>query len=104
VQIADRSFPHLEIEVGSVYDDLAAKYGRFPVVVSLEVIKHLFDPPNFAKTLFDLVDPGELAIVSTPNHSYWQNLAFSLTGKFDSHFTALWVGGHIKPFARSAHR
>ena len=96
VQIANRSFPHLKIEVGSVYDDLAAKYGRFPVVVSLEVVEHLFDPPSFAKTLFDLVEPGGLAIVSTPYHGYWKNLAISLTGKFDSHFTALWVGGHIK--------
>jgi 2-polyprenyl-6-hydroxyphenyl methylase/3-demethylubiquinone-9 3-methyltransferase len=96
VQIANRSFPHLKIEVGSVYDDLAAKYGRFPVVVSLEVVEHLFDPPSFAKTLFDLVQPGGLAIVSTPYHGYWKNLAISLTGKFDSHFPALRVGGHIK--------
>jgi 2-polyprenyl-3-methyl-5-hydroxy-6-metoxy-1,4-benzoquinol methylase len=96
VQFANRSFPHLKIEVGSAYDDLAAKYGRFPVVVSLEVVEHLFDPPSFAKTLFDLVEPGGLAIVSTPYHGYWKNLAISLTGKFDSHFTALWVGGHIK--------
>ena len=58
VQIANRSFPHLKIEVGSVNDDLAAKYRRFPVVVSLEVVEHLFDPPSFAKTLFDLVRAG----------------------------------------------
>lgn len=64
--------------------------------MSLEVVEHLFDPPSFAKTLFDLVEPGGLAIVSTPYHGYWKNLAISLTGKFDSHFTALWVGGHIK--------
>jgi 2-polyprenyl-3-methyl-5-hydroxy-6-metoxy-1,4-benzoquinol methylase len=96
VQIANRSFPHLKIEVGSVYDNLSAKYGRFPVVLSLEVVEHLFDPPKFAETLFDLVEPGGLAIVSTPYHSYFKNLAISLTGKFDAHFTALWVGGHIK--------
>jgi 2-polyprenyl-6-hydroxyphenyl methylase/3-demethylubiquinone-9 3-methyltransferase len=64
--------------------------------VSLEVVEHLFDPPSFAKTLFDLVEPGGLAIVSTPYHGYWKNLAISLTGKFDSHFTALRIGGHIK--------
>lgn len=94
VQIANRSLPHLKIEVGSVNDDLAAKYRRFPVVVSLEVVEHLFDPPSFAKTLRP--GPGGLAIVSTPYHGYWKNLAISLTGKFDSHFTASRIGGHIK--------
>jgi hypothetical protein len=59
-------------------------------------VEHPFDPPSFAHTLFDLADPGGLAIISTPYHGYWKNLAMSLTGKLDSHFTALWVGGNIK--------
>jgi 2-polyprenyl-6-hydroxyphenyl methylase/3-demethylubiquinone-9 3-methyltransferase len=96
VEIANRSFPHLKIETGSVYDDLASKYGRFPVVVSLEVVEHLFDPTIYAKNLFELVKPGGIAIVSTPYHGYWKNLVLALSGRWDWHFTALWVGGHIK--------
>jgi 2-polyprenyl-3-methyl-5-hydroxy-6-metoxy-1,4-benzoquinol methylase len=96
VQIANRDFPHLKIEVGSVYDDLAAKYGCFPVVVSLEVVEHLYDPRCYAKTLFDLLEKDGVAIVSTPYHGYWKNLALALTGNLDGHFTALWDGGHIK--------
>lgn len=30
VEIANANFPHLKIEVGSAYDDLAARYGTFP--------------------------------------------------------------------------
>lgn len=35
-------------------------------------------------------------MVSTPYHGYWKNLALALTGRMDSHFTALWDHGHIK--------
>ncbi|MFZ0844434.1 MAG: class I SAM-dependent methyltransferase [Pseudolabrys sp.] len=96
VQIANRHFPHIKIEVGSAYDDLVSKYGRFPVVVSLEVVEHLYDPRRYAKTLFDLLENGGVAIISTPYHGYWKNIALALTGKLDGHFTALWDGGHIK--------
>ena len=34
--------------------------------------------------------------MSTPYHGYWKNLALALTGKMDSHFTALWDHGHVK--------
>jgi 2-polyprenyl-6-hydroxyphenyl methylase/3-demethylubiquinone-9 3-methyltransferase len=81
---------------GSAYDDLAGRFGRFPTVVSLEVIEHCYYPRKFAATVFDLLEPGGRAIISTPYHGYWKNLALALSGKMDAHFTALWDGGHIK--------
>jgi hypothetical protein len=39
---------------------------------------------------------GGNAILSTPYHGYWKNLAMALSGKMDAHFTALWDHGHIK--------
>ena len=39
---------------------------------------------------------GGTAILSTPYHGYWKNLALALSGKMDAHFTALWDYGHIK--------
>ncbi len=45
---------------------------------------------------FDLFEPGGIAVISTPYHSYWKNLVLAITGKMDSHFTALWDHGHIK--------
>jgi 2-polyprenyl-3-methyl-5-hydroxy-6-metoxy-1,4-benzoquinol methylase len=93
---ANARFPALQLEEGSAYDDLAARFGRFPVVTSLEVVEHVYAPRHYAATLFSLLEPGGTAIVSTPFHGYWKNLAMALTGKMDAHFTALWDHGHIK--------
>jgi 2-polyprenyl-3-methyl-5-hydroxy-6-metoxy-1,4-benzoquinol methylase len=93
---ARKAYRELKLEEGSAYDDLPTKYGRFPVVVSLEVVEHVYAPRDYARTLFDLVEPGGTAIVSTPYHGYLENLALAVTGKMDRHFTALWDHGHIK--------
>ena len=89
-------YPNLEFHLDSVYSDLAKKLGTFDCVVSLEVIEHLVNPRLYALRMFDLLNPGGMAIVSTPYHGYLKNLALAVTGKFDDHFTALWDGGHIK--------
>jgi 2-polyprenyl-3-methyl-5-hydroxy-6-metoxy-1,4-benzoquinol methylase len=96
VEQAQRRHPHLSLQLGSAYDCLANTYGRFPVVISLEVVEHLYDPRAFARNLFNLVESSGAAIVSTPYHGYWKNLAMALTGRMDQHFTALWDHGHIK--------
>lgn len=88
--------PALKLATGSAYDDLAGQYGRFPVVLSLEVVEHVYAPRHYALTLFDLLEPGGTAILSTPYHGYWKNLALALSGRLDAHFTALWDHGHIK--------
>jgi 2-polyprenyl-6-hydroxyphenyl methylase/3-demethylubiquinone-9 3-methyltransferase len=93
---AKMRYPHLDLHRDSAYDDLAGKYGRFSVVLSLEVVEHLYAPRAFARTLFDLIEPGGTAIVSTPYHGYLKNLALALSGQLDRHFTALWDHGHIK--------
>lgn len=93
---AKEQYPALNLHAGSAYDDLAALYGEFPVVTSLEVVEHVYDPRRYAATLFALVEPGGTAIVSTPYHGYWKNLALAITGRMDAHFTALWDHGHIK--------
>ncbi len=93
---ARRRYPYLSLQPGSAYDRLAEIHGTFPVVVSLEVVEHLYAPRIFAKTLYDLVESSGTAIVSTPYHGYWKNLALAVTGQLDAHFTALWDHGHIK--------
>ena len=96
IREAHRAYPNLQLFVGSAYDNLAARFGRFQVVLSLEVVEHVYYPRKFAATLFSLVRPGGLAIVSTPYHGYLKNVGMALSGKLDSHFTALWDEGHIK--------
>jgi 2-polyprenyl-6-hydroxyphenyl methylase/3-demethylubiquinone-9 3-methyltransferase len=93
---AQRRHPELLLRSGSAYDRLADIYGQFPIVVSLEVVEHLYAPRIFAKTIFDLLEPSGTLIMSTPYHGYWKNLALALTGRLDAHFTALWDHGHIK--------
>ncbi|WP_051356335.1 class I SAM-dependent methyltransferase [Azorhizobium doebereinerae] len=97
---ANRAYPHLAIHQGSAYDDLAATYGVFDVVVSLEVVEHLYDPRRYARVIFDLLKPGGLTVLSTPYHSYLKNLALAASGRMDAHFTALWDHGHIKFWSR----
>ena len=80
VAIANARYPHLKLYTGSANDDLAAKYGRFPVVTSLEVVEHVYSARQYAATLFDLLEPGGVAFVSTPYHGYWKNLALAFCG------------------------
>jgi 2-polyprenyl-3-methyl-5-hydroxy-6-metoxy-1,4-benzoquinol methylase len=96
IEQANALYPHLKLQEGSAYDDLSSRYGRFPIVISLEVVEHVYAPRKYAATLFDLLEPGGTAIISTPYHGYWKNLAMAVTGKMDAHFTALWDHGHIK--------
>jgi hypothetical protein len=65
-------------------------------VIRVEVVEHIYGPEDYAKTLFDLVEPGGTAIVSTPYHGYLKNLALAVSGHMERHFTALWDHGHIK--------
>ena len=93
---ANTQWPELKLYEGSAYDDLVARFGAYPVVTTLEVVEHVYFPRHYARTLFSLLEPGGIAIVSTPFHGYWKNLALAVTGRMDAHFTALWDHGHIK--------
>src|SRR5688572_13357830 len=41
IERAQEAHPGLNVHVGSAYDPLSASYGRFPVVISLEVVEHV---------------------------------------------------------------
>ena len=96
IKQAKVAYPDLKVEHGSAYDDLAGQYGTFPIVLSLDVVEHCFFPRKYAHTLYSLVQAGGMALVSTPYHGYWKNLALALGGAMDRHFTALWDYGHVK--------
>ncbi|UQN13136.1 methyltransferase domain-containing protein [Methylococcus capsulatus] len=55
---ANAAYPELALCSGSAYDDLAGRYGRFPAVLSLEVVEHVYFPRQYAATLFSLVEGG----------------------------------------------
>ncbi len=101
IQQAKENYPQLNLNAGSAYDNLAEQYGTFPLIISLEVVEHVYAPRDYAKALFNLTATGGVAIVSTPYHSYLKNLALALSGKMDKHFTALWDHGHIKFWSKN---
>ena len=47
--------PLLRFEVGSTEDDLAGKFGTFPVVISLEVIEHCPSAREFMRSFRSLI-------------------------------------------------
>lgn len=98
---ARKGYPAARFEEASAYDDLAAAFGLFDVIVSLEVVEHLMSPKTFAERLAGCLKPGGRAIVSTPYHGYLKNLALAVAGKLDAHHDALWEGGHVKFFNRA---
>jgi len=100
IKHARLTHPHVTFHQASTTDDLLALVGTFPVLVSLEVVEHVYAPRQYAAELFRLLEPGGSAIISTPYHGYWKNLALAITGSMDRHFTALWDHGHIKFWSR----
>ena len=96
IRKATEAYRTVQFAERSAYDDLSSEFGEFDAVISLEVVEHCYWPRVFAKTVFSLLRPGGVAIISTPFHGYWKNLAIALAGKFDAHWFPLWDGGHIK--------
>ena len=69
---------------------------QFDVVISTEVIEHLYNPRAYVQLIRNILPNDGVVIISTPYHGYLKNLVLALTNKMDGHFTALWDGGHIK--------
>lgn len=97
IRRAHEHHPNLDLYVRSAYDNLADEFGQFPVVISLEVVEHVYRPREYANTLYNLASSGGRAIISTPYHGYLKNLLIALKGGWGTtHYNPLWRGGHIK--------
>lgn len=103
VQAARKAYPNLRFENfvpdSRILDRLGSE--PFDLVLSTEVVEHVYAPREWASSAFQSLKPGGCFLCSTPYHGYLKNLLLSATGKMDSHFTALWDGGHIKFWSRS---
>jgi len=99
IVIARKAYPDVRFEVASAYDDLNPVVEKVDVVISSEVIEHLFYPQKYLDNVVDIIRPGGSIILTTPYHGYLKNLALSVFGAWDKHHTVDWEGGHIKFFS-----
>jgi 2-polyprenyl-3-methyl-5-hydroxy-6-metoxy-1,4-benzoquinol methylase len=80
-------------------DGELGELGEFDLVISSDVLEHLYRPSDLLEAARSLLNPRAHTLIGTPYHGYIKNLALAATGKMDSHFSALHDGGHIKFFS-----
>lgn len=97
IQIAQRTYPRVEFVHALIDRDLSL--GEFDLVISSDVIEHLYRPSDLLEAAVTQLKPGGQILLGTPYHGYLKNLILAATGKMDAHYSALHDGGHIKFFS-----
>ena len=98
---ARRDHPGARFENLEVDENLLEILGEepFDLVVSTEVVEHLFLPSEWATTCFAALAPGGHLICSTPYHGWLKNVAIAGANRWDHHHHTLRNLGHIKFFS-----
>lgn len=102
IDIARATYPGARFEVLAADEHVLEKLAAppFDLVISTEVIEHLYDPRSFVRGCWSALRPGGRLILTTPYHGYLKNLLLALANRQDSHADPLWDGGHIKLWSR----
>lgn len=95
IEIAQSLYPGIDFRVGSFTDQPPV----VDLVISTEVIEHLYAPEGLVRYAAKALAPGGRFIISTPYHGYWKNIALSFANKWDHHHGVDWTGGHVKFFS-----
>ncbi len=99
IALARSNFPNIRFSLAdtqSIPTELEDKAGQVDVVLTTEVIEHLYNPRGFLSSCYRLLKPGGTLVLTTPYHGYLKNLFLAASGKLDWHFNALRDHGHIK--------
>jgi len=93
----------IEFRQGLFGEELAASLAGHPfdLVVSCDVVEHLYHPMSLIDTADRILKPGGRLVIGTPYHGYLKNVAISVLGRWDAHHTVHWDGGHVKFFSRA---
>ena len=103
IKIAKNAYPSIRFEMHSAYEKLDSLIDTpVDVIISSEVIEHLYQPDRFLENIFSVLRPGGFLILTTPYHGYLKNLAISLVNGWDKHHDANRTGGHIKFFSEKS--
>ena len=97
IAIARRTCPSVEFVEALIDRELSI--GQFDLVVSSDVIEHLYRPSDLLEAARSLLKPGGQILLGTPYHGYLKNLVLAATGRMDAHYSVLHDGGHIKFFS-----
>ena len=101
IRLARLTYDNVRFETRSVDDDLAdlTPHAGWDLIVSAEVIEHLFAPLDFLANMHRYLSPSGILLLSCPYHGYLKNLLISLANGWDRHHTVHWPCGHIKFFS-----
>ena len=100
LEIARNTNGNIRYVQASIDSLLSSRLGNhFDLVLSSDVIEHLYRPSDLLEAARSVLKTHGGLIIGTPYHGYLKNLALALTGKMDTHFSALHDGGHIKFFS-----
>ena len=101
IQIARREYRGVQFIEALIDHNLRDRIdvGNFDLVISSDVIEHLYRPSDLLEAACSLLEPGGRLLIGTPYHGYLKNFVIAATGKMDQHFSALHDGGHIKFFS-----
>jgi 2-polyprenyl-3-methyl-5-hydroxy-6-metoxy-1,4-benzoquinol methylase len=97
IATARRAYPGVEFVETLIDRELSL--GQFDLVVSSDVIEHMYRPSDLLEAACALLKPGGQIVLGTPYHGYLKNLVLAASGKMDAHYSALHDGGHIKFFS-----
>jgi 2-polyprenyl-3-methyl-5-hydroxy-6-metoxy-1,4-benzoquinol methylase len=102
IQQARKTHPQGRFELMEADEKILDRLNEpaFDLIISTEVVEHVYAPRSWASGCFHALKPGGRLICSTPYHGYLKNLTLSILGKWDSHADPLWDGGHIKLWSR----
>lgn len=102
ISIARQAFPAGKFAVLPADENILQNLNErpFDLVVSTEVVEHLYAPRPYVRGCFSALKPGGRLICTTPYHGYLKNLVLALAGHWDLHTSPLWDGGHIKFWSR----
>lgn len=104
VKIARDTYPDIPFYNFGVQDDsknILEKEPPFDLVVSTEVIEHLYSPHLLPIYAGSILNESGYLIISTPYHGYLKNLVISIFNYWDKHHESLSHGGHIKFWSKN---
>ncbi|PJB51665.1 hypothetical protein CO100_01895, partial [Candidatus Berkelbacteria bacterium CG_4_9_14_3_um_filter_33_5] len=75
------------------------KKGKFDLIISTEVIEHIFEIDKYLTNINRLLKKNGIIILSTPYHGYLKNLVITIFNLWDKHFHSDIKNGHIRFFS-----